>query len=79
MIDKHQIMRLAWYILNVPQDKADQKLSALPVEDASAVYILSSVYQSVHDNEQWPADFDENTNKIGFTAQREEESDNAED
>jgi len=79
MIDKHQIMRLAWYVLNVPREKADRKLAALPVEDASAIYILSSIYQNAHDNDQRPEDFDENRNKIGFTAQKDESNDTPED
>ena len=44
MLSKHEMMRLAWYVLNVPEEKAQRKLDALELEDASAVIILSSVY-----------------------------------
>jgi hypothetical protein len=70
MLTKHEMMRLAWYVLNVPEEEAQRKLDALPIEDASAVLILSTVYHSVHQQAiEEPAD---TKRKIGFSMGKDE-------
>jgi len=65
MLTKHEMMRLAWYVLNVPEEQAQRKLDALPIEDASAVLILSTVYHSVH--QQAIEEEADSQRKIGFS------------
>jgi hypothetical protein len=77
MLSKHEMMRLAWYVLNVPEEKAQRKLDALELEDASAVIILSSVYHGIH--LEAIANSEEPQRKIGFTMGKEKDEGEKED
>jgi len=77
MLSKHEMMRLAWYVLNVPEEKAQRKLDALELEDASAVIILSSVYHGIHLEDI--ANSEEPQRKIGFSMGKEKDEGEKED
>ena len=66
------MMRLAWYVLNVPEEQAQRKLDSLSIEDASAVIILSTVYHGVHQQDMTIEEEADDKRKIGFSVGKDE-------
>jgi len=51
--DYPRLKRLAWFILNVDEDRIQEKLERenLTMEEASIVFVLSSLYEHGHNED----------------------------